>query len=186
MIKDTSKKSCGLIIVGSHVQKTTDQLEQLKECDDVEMVEFNQHLVVNPIEFDMEIDRVVAICEDNIRNSKTTAVYTRRDHLDLNTKDKEEELKIAVKISDGVTSIVQKLKERPDFIIAKGGITSSDIGTKGLSVKKAVVAGQIRPGIPVWMTGEESKFPGITYIIFPGNVGSVTDLKTTVDILTGR
>ncbi len=26
--------------------------------------------------------------------------------------------------------------------------------------------GQIKPGIPVWMTGKESKFPNMPYIIF--------------------
>jgi uncharacterized protein YgbK (DUF1537 family) len=36
-------------------------------------------------------------------------------------------------------------------LIAKGGITSSDVDTKGLSVKKATVAGQVKLGIPVWL-----------------------------------
>ena len=66
--------------------------------------------------------------------------------------------------------LLQRLEVRPSYIIAKGGITSSDIGTKGLAVKRATVAGQIKPGIPVWTTGNESKFPGIAYVIFPGNV----------------
>jgi uncharacterized protein YgbK (DUF1537 family) len=82
-----------------------------------------------------------------------------------------------------VTSIVQRLQVRPSYIVAKGGITSSDIGCKGLRVKRAVVAGQIKPGIPVWVTGEESKFPGIPYIIFPGNVGTPTTLKEVVEIM---
>ena len=84
---------------------------------------------------------------------------------------------------DAVTSIVKRLEVRPSFIIAKGGITSSDIGTNGLSVKRATVAGQIKPGIPVWLTGSESKFPGIAYVIFPGNVGSRTTLKEVAELL---
>ncbi len=75
------------------------------------------------------------------------------------------------------------LKVEPAFVIAKGGITSSDVGVKALKVKKARVLGQIRPGIPVWQTGEESKFPGIPYVIFPGNVGDETTLKEAVEIL---
>jgi uncharacterized protein YgbK (DUF1537 family) len=66
-------------------------------------------------------------------------------------------------------------------LIAKGGITSSDIGVKALGVKKAVVMGQILPGVPVWMTGAESKFPGMPYVIFPGNVGDETALRTAVE-----
>lgn len=34
-----------------------------------------------------------------------------------------------------------------------------------------MVLGQIKPGIPVWLTGKESRFPNKGYIIFPGNVG---------------
>ncbi|EMF48096.1 hypothetical protein B481_0212 [Planococcus halocryophilus Or1] len=90
---------------------------------------------------------------------------------------------MSVKISDAVTSIVKNIQTRPSFIIAKGGITSSDIGTNGLSVKRATVAGQIKPGIPVWLTGSESKFPGLAYVIFPGNVGSKTTLKEVAELL---
>ena len=75
--------------------------------------------------------------------------------MDLGENRAEEELRLSVKISDAVTSIVKDLKVRPKYIIAKGGITSSSIGTVGLSVKRAEVAGQISPGIPVWKTGAE-------------------------------
>ena len=71
----------------------------------------------------------------------------------------------------------------PSFIIAKGGITSSDIGTKALGVKRALVLGQILPGIPVWQTDPGSRFPGIPYVIFPGNVGDEDGLKRAVEIL---
>ncbi len=176
-------KTGGLIIVGSHVQKTTEQLEELKSCSFVRFIEFNQHLVLMPGEIEKEVDRVVSAVQENISEGITMAVYTRRDRLDLGSGDKKEELKIAVRISDAVTSIVKELEVRPNYIVAKGGITSSDIGTKGLNVKKALVAGQILPGIPVWLTGNESKFPGLPYIIFPGNVGTRTALKEVVEIL---
>ncbi len=68
-------------------------------------------------------------------------------------------------------------------MIAKGGITSSDVGTKALAVKKANVLGQIRPGIPVWQTKEESRFPMTPYVIFPGNVGEVSTLKEAAEVL---
>ena len=44
--------------------------------------------------------------------------------------------------------------------------------------------GQIQPGIPVWMTGSESKFPGMPYVIFPGNVGGEDTLKKVVETLS--
>jgi len=127
---------------------------------------------------------VIHIAEENIRTGKNVVVYTRRERFDLDTDDKDKQLEVSVKISDAVTSIIGKLQVKPSFIIAKGGITSSDVGTKALRVKKALVMGQIKPGIPVWMTGEDSKFPQMPYIIFPGNVGEVDTLKEIVDLLS--
>ena len=176
----------GLIIIGSHVKKTTEQLEELKKLTDIEFIELNSHLVLHSELFQKECDRVIETTEALIGSGKTVAVYTSRERLDLGEGKREEELKLSVSISDAVTSIVTKLKVRPNFLIAKGGITSSDVGTKGLKVKRATVAGQIRPGIPVWRTGDESKYPGMAYVIFPGNVGTKTDLKEVAEILSGK
>ena len=185
LVKEESKHG-GLVIVGSHVQKTTEQLEELKKSDAIECIEFDVHLVLEPEKFQSEIDRIVEVTNRLISEGKNVAVYTRRERLDLGEGKKEEELKLSVKISDAVTSIVTRLEVRPSFIIAKGGITSSDIGTKGLEVQRATVAGQIRPGIPVWTTGSESKFAGIGYVIFPGNVGTKTDLREVVEMLSKK
>ncbi|HZG84295.1 MAG TPA: four-carbon acid sugar kinase family protein [Paenibacillus sp.] len=176
----------GLVLVGSHVKKTTEQLEELKRCDFIEFIQLDSHLVVEPEKFAAEVDRVIAEVEKLVAAGKTVTVYTRRERLDLGEGMQEEELKQSVKIADAVTSIVQRLQVRPNYIVAKGGITSSDIGTKGLQVKRATVAGQIKPGIPVWITGDESKFPGIAYIIFPGNVGATTTLRETVELLENK
>ena len=109
--------------------------------------------------------------------------YTTRALITADTGDKEDELRLSVKISDAVQSLVGRLKVTPAFVIAKGGITSSDVGTKALAVKRALVLGQIRPGIPVWQTGAESRFPGTPYVIFPGNVGEDSTLKEAAEIL---
>ncbi|MFD6439521.1 nucleotide-binding domain containing protein, partial [Peribacillus sp. NPDC060186] len=159
------------------------QFEALQTCNFIEFIEFDVHLVLYPDKFEAEIQRIIETSEQLIRKGQTVAVYTKRERLDLGENKKEEELKLSVKISDAVTSIVKRLEVRPSFIIAKGGITSSDIGTNGLRVKRATVAGQIKPGIPVWLTGSESKFPGIAYVIFPGNVGSKTTLKEVAELL---
>ena len=65
-------------------------------------------------------------------------------------------------------------------MIAKGGITSNDIATKGLGVKRAMVAGQLQPGIPVWKLGSEAKFPNMYYVVYPGNVGSESGLADAI------
>lgn len=177
----------GIILVGSHVNKTTRQLEELRNCQfPIEMIEFNQHLVLSKDGLKGEVARVISIVEDKIKRGCTVAVYTRRERLDLATDNKDQQLMISVEISDAVTSIIAGLSVRPGFIITKGGITSSDVGTKALRVRRANVMGQIRPGIPVWMTGQESKFPDMPFIIFPGNVGEITTLREIVEILLSR
>ncbi len=175
----------GIVLIGSHVNKTTLQFEDLKNTKKpMEFIEFNQHLVLVENGLEKEVERVIHIAEENIRLGKNVVVYTRRERFDLDTDDKDKQLEVSVKISDAVTSIIGKLQVKPSFIIAKGGITSSDVGTKALRVKKALVMGQIKPGIPVWMTGEDSKFPQMPYIIFPGNVGEVDTLKEIVNLLS--
>lgn len=182
---DTASTNGGLIIVGSHVQKTTDQLEALKELTSLHFIEFDCHLVRDEKAFFAEAERVKQEAEARVMDGQTTVIYTKRERLDLGKGMEEEELKLSVQISDAVTSIVAGFAVRPSYLIAKGGITSSDVGTKGLRVKRATVAGQVAPGIPVWKTGAESTFPFIPYVIFPGNVGEVTTLKEVVSLLEG-
>ena len=50
-------------------------------------------------------------------------------------------------------------------------------------MRRANVLGQIRPGIPVWQTGPESRFPRTPYVIFPGNVGDDETLREAVEVL---
>lgn len=177
----------GIVVVGSHTQKTTAQLEALLTLDCVEGVEFNSNLVLEGDEaFYAEVDRVVAKSEEIIRSGKTAVCYTNRTLLVVENDSKEDALVRSVKISDGVQSLVGRLSVTPAFVIAKGGITSSDVGTKALKVKRANVMGQIKPGIPVWQTGEESTFPQTPYVIFPGNVGEVVTLKEAVEVLMAK
>lgn len=175
----------GLVVAGSHVDRTTRQLEELFKLPDVEAIEFNQHLVVDEAAFDAEVERVIRCAKTSMESGKTAAVYTRRQRFDVNSGNREDELRLAARISSAVTGIVAELDVRPAFIIAKGGITSSDIGTQALLVRKALVLGQILPGIPVWLTDKTSKFPNLPYIIFPGNVGGDGALREAVEILRG-
>jgi uncharacterized protein YgbK (DUF1537 family) len=179
-----SNTNGGIILIGSHVNKTTLQLDELKKSSfHIEFIEFNQHLVLQEGKFAEEVKRVVSLAEENICEGKTVAVYTRRDRFDLTSGDEDAQLRVSVEISGALTDVIGRLTVRPNFIIAKGGITSSDVGTKALHVKRAVVMGQIQPGVPVWMTGSESKFPDMPYVIFPGNVGETDSLRRIVELL---
>lgn len=177
-------KNGGIIVVGSHTDKTTKQVEELRKLPDIEFIELDATLVKDDKAFEAEVDRCLGREEACIRAGKTVCCYTTRALITADTGDKEDELRLSVKISDAVQSLVGRLNVTPAFVIAKGGITSSDVGTKALAVRRANVLGQIEPGIPVWQTGEESRFPLTPYVIFPGNVGEITTLRDAVEVLT--
>ena len=183
MIRKESGKG-GLVVVGSHTEKTTEQLSELLKLKTAVPIAFDSDKVLEGEEaFAAEIRRCVKEEEQAILEGKTAVCYTRRKLLSFRGDTKEEALLRSLKISEGVQGLVSGLSVSPAFLIAKGGITSSDIGKKALKVRRAEVMGQILPGIPVWKTGPESRFPEIPYVIFPGNVGSETDLRRAVEIL---
>ena len=70
-------------------------------------------------------------------------------------------------------------------MVSKGGITSSVLATDALNVRRAQVLGQILPGVPVWQLGPEARYPGMPYVVFPGNVGGPDALLKAVAILHG-
>lgn len=171
----------GLVIVGSHVKKTTDQLECLLSAGlALHPVCFDVETVLTEGGLERERDRVLREAEEAIRNGETAVVYTSRKVLRAREDSAQENLDLSVRISQALTSVAAKLTVRPGFLVAKGGITSSDVGVRALGVRRAWVLGQAAPGVPVWRTGEESKFPGLAYVIFPGNVGGVNTLRDVV------
>lgn len=185
MVRNASGRG-GMVVVGSHTQKTTAQLRELLKAPGTEGIEMNSDLVLEQDgSLEREAEAIVRRCEALIERGRTPVVYTRRTLLTVPDDTPEKALKRSVRISEAVQSLVGGLGVTPAFVVAKGGITSSDVGTKALRVRRARVLGQIRPGIPVWQTGEESRFPGVAYVIFPGNVGTETTLREAVEILMG-
>lgn len=160
----------GIAVVGSHVDKTTQQLNYLMNHSDIETIEFDVEEVRDEAGLKAYVTGLKKQIEDFIKEGKNAVVYTSRKL--VKTEDREESLKISKRISESLVEIVSTLEIKPKFIIAKGGITSSDVATIGLGVKKARVLGQADKGIPVWLTSNEAKYPNMPYIVFPGNVGT--------------
>lgn len=188
--EDSNHGYGGIVLVGSHVKKTSLQLEALRKAGEdgkvksgLEFLEFKVASCFEEGGLERETGRVIAEAEEVMGRGRTAVVYTSRKLLAPEGMSKEELLSLSVRISDAVTAVIAGLHRKPRFLIAKGGITSSDVGTKALRVKKALVLGQAQPGIPVWKTGPESKFPGLSYIIFPGNVGDTDTLEKIVETL---
>ena len=162
-------KNGGLIVVGSHVKKSSDQLAVLLESGMARGVELPvaQALATKDLNSIAQsiIDELTAI----ITSGAHALLYTSREF--VSGQDDESNLEIGQRVSQILVEITRGLPCQPGFIIAKGGITSSDLATGALGIKRARVLGQILPGIPVWQPDSSSSYAGGTFVVFPGNVG---------------
>ncbi len=167
----------GIVTVGSHVKKTTLQLNKLlphPACVPVEL-DANEMIKDTYIE---ELSKKRDMTMEIYSGGKLPVVFTSRAV--LSSENKMDSLKLSTTISNRFTEFIDMLDITPDFFIAKGGITSSDMATKACRITKAKVEGQALPGIPVIKAGEDSRWPGLLYIIFPGNVGGESALYDAV------
>ncbi len=173
----------GLIIAGSFVEKTTRQINSLiAKTDIVGKVLDVRKLLQLPDTKDY-LQQLADSLQTHLINKEDVLVYTSREI--VTAGEIADNLDIGKKISTFISDLVGTLSVTPSYLIAKGGITSSDIATKSLAVKRARIMGQILPGIPVWELGKESKYPGMPYIIFPGNVGDDKALLTAYKRIKG-
>jgi len=170
-----------LVVVGSYVPRTTGQLQALLDQPGCNGVEISVDALLSESDRTDEINRIARQTESELSQGNDAIIYTSRRLVTGDTS--EESLSIGKQISDGLVHIVSALSVRPRYILAKGGNTSSDIATRALGVKRAMVPGQILPGVPVWSMGPETRFPGLKYIVFPGNVGGEDALVSVVTSL---
>ena len=170
----------GLVLVGSHVETTTRQLERALEVGDAHGSELSVAGLLDPGTREQEIASALEAIEHHLPE-REVIVYTSRELARADGAD--EALDVGRSVSDALVELVQRLDPALPlaFCVAKGGITASDIGTHGFGVRRAEVAGQMLPGtISVWILPEDSAFPGLPYVIFPGNVG---DPGTLADVI---
>jgi uncharacterized protein YgbK (DUF1537 family) len=106
---------------------------------------------------------------NDLAEDRAVAVFTSRE---LVSPQGQDSLHVGRQVSQALVAIVSRLSQRPRLLVAKGGITSSDIATDACHVERAMVMGQILPGVPVWRCGPGSRFPDLPLVVFPGNVGT--------------
>ena len=111
-------------MVGSHTKKTTAQLEALLKLPCVVPIEFHSDLV---LEGDEALLRPrwtggVAQEEDVIRSGKVAVCYTNRKLLTVENDTPESALMRSVKISDGVQSLVGRLKVTPALSLPRAAL----------------------------------------------------------------
>jgi uncharacterized protein YgbK (DUF1537 family) len=173
----------GLIVVGSHVAATSRQVASLMRAGLAAHIELNVDMVLDDKTRDHETERVVSWIGAQMTAGKSTVVYTSRT---TRASDDVQFLAFGEQIMSALCRVVGAVSARPGFVLAKGGITSVEVARAGLGVKGAVVLGQIRDGVAVWRLGDEARWPGVPYVVFPGNVGDDNALRDTVAVLMGR
>lgn len=175
--------TAGITFVGSHVRRSTEQLEQAVNLPDLQVRELKVARLLAPATRDAEVRETVSWLEDQYPRGRDALVYTSRGVVTGQTA--EESLNVSQTVSAAMVDVAQRLKTPPRYVIAKGGITSNDLALKAFGVHQATVPGQVAPGIPCWVLGDESRFPGVPYVIFPGNVGTPKTLADVITMLRG-
>ncbi len=171
----------GLTLVGSYVPKTTAQLAALLATSVITPIELDVSALLDDTRRAPTLATALTALNIALAAGRDTVVYTSRQL--ISSSDPAASLAIGRRVSDALIYLVQNLTVAPRYLIAKGGITSSDTATLGLGVRRALVLGQALPGVPVWQLGPEAKFPGLGYVVFPGNVGSDPALADLVHLL---
>ena len=169
----------GLVVVGSYTGKTTGQLGYLA----------SRHPEITVI--GLETDRIfsgdiqdyskqAASMVDAVLAHGSCILHTERKYCAGGKCERPEA--VSKSIADFIVSVCRTVRTVPDFIIAKGGITSLTVARDALGAGIAFVKGQVAPGVPIWEMPQESRFPGMDYVVFPGNVGNMETLSDVVDL----
>jgi uncharacterized protein YgbK (DUF1537 family) len=169
---NTPSTAGGLIVVGSHVGVTTRQLNVLTaEHGSARIIEIDvEKLLATEAEAAAHLDATV---DAVVGALKAGDVIVHTSRLLIKTDDPAESLRIARTVSASVVAVVNRTLKTfpPRFVIAKGGITSSDVAAHGLEIRHAIVRGPMLPGIVSLWEPVDGPAKGIPYIVFAGNVG---------------
>ncbi|MDH6056533.1 four-carbon acid sugar kinase family protein [Umezakia ovalisporum] len=185
MAEYVRKGKPGAVIVGSHVKKTTQQLQALLQVEGTVGIEVDVARLLDDQEneFAQLLTQVLESTKAVHNAGKTPVVYTSRQELTFN--DVRNRLQFGVKVSGLLMDIVRGLPSDIGFLISKGGITSNDVLSNGLCLNSARLLGQILAGCSmVITTSEHPQFPNLPVVLFPGNVGDADALGTIYKRLT--
>lgn len=177
-----SRGKAGAVIIGSHVKKTTLQLEKLLKLKGTVSIEINVDRIANEGKalLDETMGKVYAAHE----NGMIPVVYTSR--VERTFSEQNARLAFGESVSEFLMEVVRNLPEDLGYLIAKGGITSNDVLSKGLALAASRVLGQILPGCSVVKCPQaHPRFPNMPVVIFPGNVGEADALAEACRRMSG-
>ncbi|BAT53585.1 hypothetical protein NOS3756_25460 [Nostoc sp. NIES-3756] len=185
MAEYVRKGKPGAVIVGSHVKKTTQQLEALLQEAGTVGIEVNVSRLLDEQADTANIllAEIKTRVEEVHQALKTPVIYTSRQELTF--KDVKTRLDFGLKVSSLLMDIVRNLPSDIGFVISKGGITSNDVLSTGLTLTSARLLGQILPGCSMVITSSNHpQFPNLPVVLFPGNVGDTNALGKIYQRLT--
>jgi DNA-binding FadR family transcriptional regulator len=172
----------GLVVVGSHVAQTTAQLEELLRRVRLTVVQVDVAALVDPDRAAEHVRAVVAEALDGLAAGHVALCTTRAV---LTGATGAQSLAIASRVSAAVAAMVREIvaSRRPAFVVAKGGITSSDVATDGLGIDRAWARGTLLAGIVSLWEPVAGLAAGLPYVVFAGNVGDEAALAQVVERL---
>jgi len=170
----------GIVVVGSHVGVTQRQLTNLKLACPAEIVEIEVSRVFGRAAERAEY--LQSLVEKALAVLGTGSVIVQTSRELVVAADAQASLELSREVSSAVVTVVRGIVERvsPAFVLAKGGITSSDVASRALAIRRAIAVGPMLPGtVSLWLV-QDGPAAGIPYVVFPGNVGDETALSTVV------
>ncbi|MGF1520297.1 MAG: four-carbon acid sugar kinase family protein [Nodosilinea sp.] len=176
----------GAIIVGSHVKKTTEQLEQLLQESggtgiEVDVAQLRDGTPSTPKTL---LSNIIQQVVEAHASGQVPVIYTSRQELTFDNV--QARLDFGVEVSSLLMDIIKGLPTDIGFLISKGGITSNDTLSTGLALRKARLLGQILPGVSAVRTpADHPQFPNLPVVLFPGNVGDQRALALAYRRLMG-
>jgi len=174
-----------LITVGSHVALTTRQLDRLRVKGKIIELELDVRTLLDDASRERHVDEIAGQAAKLLRNEADSDIVIRTSRTLVKGSDAVSSLVIARTVSAALVGTVRSIVSqiRPAFVLAKGGITSSDTATEGLEIRRAWCRGTMLPGIISLWEPVAGLAQGIPYIVFAGNVGDDDALAAVVDTL---
>jgi len=177
----------GLVVVGSHVGQTTRQLEGLRALGGIHEIEIDVRRLLDPAARPAVVADAVGRASAGLEEADVV-ISTSREL--VTGPDADASLAIARAVSAVLVSVVGGVVARamPRWLIGKGGITSSDLATDALGIRRAWVRGTLLPGIVSLWEPVAATVPGVEhvpYVVFAGNVGDDAALAAAVTTLRG-
>jgi len=165
----------GVIVVGSHVTKTTQQLNHLLRQDGIRGIEIDVAKIA--AQRDQLLTDIVSNAEECHAKNLTPVIYTSRTELQFD--DQQTRLAFGEQVSAFLMDVVRNLPSSTGFLISKGGITSNDVLSDGLALRTSRVVGQILAGCSVVRCPQNHpRYADMPVVIFPGNVGDERGITT--------